>query len=170
MDFGYSLGVLHHIPDPQAGLRACVETLKEGAPFLVYLYYAFDNRPPWFRAVWRASDLLRRWISAAPEPLRYAASQLLALTVYWPLARVARAAERRGRSVENWPLAVYRDRSFYAMRTDALDRFGTNLEHRFTADQVRALMTAAGLTDVVVSDSVPYWCAVGFRRAEPDPR
>ncbi len=44
-DFGYSLGVLHHIPDTQAGLQACVDKLKKGAPFLLYLYYRFDNRP-----------------------------------------------------------------------------------------------------------------------------
>ena len=25
MDFGYSLGVLHHIPDTQAGIEACVQ-------------------------------------------------------------------------------------------------------------------------------------------------
>ena len=43
-DFGYSLGVLHHVPDTAAAIRACVEMLKPGAPFQVYLYYAFDNR------------------------------------------------------------------------------------------------------------------------------
>jgi ubiquinone/menaquinone biosynthesis C-methylase UbiE len=47
MDFGYSLGVLHHIPDTAAGMRDCVRKLKKGAPFLVYLYYAFDNQPRW---------------------------------------------------------------------------------------------------------------------------
>ena len=35
MDFGYSLGVLHHIPDTQAALDACIRKLKPGAPFLV---------------------------------------------------------------------------------------------------------------------------------------
>src|SRR5260370_28308261 len=30
MDFGYSLGVLHHVPDTQAGLTACVAQLKTG--------------------------------------------------------------------------------------------------------------------------------------------
>jgi len=35
MDFGYSLGVLHHIPDTQAAMSACVKKLKIGAPFLV---------------------------------------------------------------------------------------------------------------------------------------
>lgn len=49
MDFGYSLGVLHHIPDTYAALSSCVQKLKPGAPFLLYLYYAFDNRPSWYR-------------------------------------------------------------------------------------------------------------------------
>ena len=45
MDFGYSLGVLHHVPDTQAALRACVAKLKPGAPFLIYLYSAFRQSP-----------------------------------------------------------------------------------------------------------------------------
>ena len=44
MDFGYSLGVLHHVPDTAEGIRSAVAKLKPGAPFLLYLYYAFDNR------------------------------------------------------------------------------------------------------------------------------
>ena len=40
MDFGYSLGVLHHVPDTAAALRSAVRPLKPGAPLLVYLYYA----------------------------------------------------------------------------------------------------------------------------------
>lgn len=39
-DFGYSLGVLHHIPNTAAGLRNCVAKLKQGAPFLLYLSHA----------------------------------------------------------------------------------------------------------------------------------
>ena len=38
LDFGYSLGVLHHVPDTTAAIRSCVQKLKMGAPFLVYLY------------------------------------------------------------------------------------------------------------------------------------
>ena len=49
LDFGYSLGVLHHIPDTQSALASCVDKLKPGAPFLLYLYYAFDNKPIWYR-------------------------------------------------------------------------------------------------------------------------
>lgn len=167
LDFGYSLGVLHHVPDTAAGIASCVAKLKPGAPFLVYLYYAFDQRPAWFRALWRASDLLRRLLSRAPYPVRYAASQALALGVYWPLARGAAWLERRGLAVEGLPLSAYRDKSFYTMRTDALDRFGTRLEQRFTRVQIAAMMTAAGLTDIRFHDGPPYWCAVGRRRSDP---
>jgi ubiquinone/menaquinone biosynthesis C-methylase UbiE len=163
MDFGYSLGVLHHVPDTRAGLRECVKRLKPGAPFLVYLYYAFDNRPAWYRALWRLSDGLRRTISRLPHTLRYAVSQVIAAGVYWPLARLAATAERLGADVSSFPLAFYRDRSFYTMRTDALDRFGTRLEQRFTRAQITDMMTGAGLTDIRFSDAAPFWCAVGTR-------
>src|SRR5574341_2628577 len=85
MDFGYSLGVLHHVPDTEAGLSACVNVLKPGAPFLLYLYYAFENRPWWFRLLWWISDVGRQVISRSPVGLRYAISQMLAGIVYYHL-------------------------------------------------------------------------------------
>jgi glycosyltransferase involved in cell wall biosynthesis/SAM-dependent methyltransferase len=84
MDFGYSLGVLHHVPDTAAGIAACTEMLKPGAPFLLYLYYAFDNRSFWFRWLWRASDIIRRGVSHLPHSARYWVSQVIAVLVYWP--------------------------------------------------------------------------------------
>jgi SAM-dependent methyltransferase len=164
MDFGYSLGVLHHVPDTQAGLHACVGKLKPGAPFLVYLYYAFDNRPLWFRALWRASDILRRVISRLPHGARYWVSQVIAVCVYLPLARTARILEKGGLTVAHFPLSAYRNRSFYTMRTDALDRFGTRLERRFTRKEILQLMARAGLDRIEIAASEPYWCAVGYRR------
>jgi ubiquinone/menaquinone biosynthesis C-methylase UbiE len=162
-DFGYSLGVLHHVPDTRAALRDCVRKLKPGAPFLLYLYYDFDNRPGWYRLLWRASDLGRRLISAMPFGLRRATTSLIATTTYWPLARLAKVAARRGIDVSNFPLSAYRDSSFYTMRTDALDRFGTRLEQRFSRETIEAMMGEAGLVDIRFSDAVPYWTAVGRR-------
>lgn len=162
-DFGYSLGVLHHVPDTQAGIAAAVRKLKPGAPLLLYLYYAFDNRPAWFRAVWRASELGRFAVSRMPHAMRYATSQAIAAGVYWPLARAAALLERAGARVGHLPLSAYRHRSFYVMRTDALDRFGTRLEQRFTRREIEAMMVAAGLRDVTFADHSPYWCAVGYR-------
>ncbi|HEV8014416.1 MAG TPA: class I SAM-dependent methyltransferase [Stellaceae bacterium] len=164
MDFGYSLGVLHHLPDPAAGLAACVRKLKPGAPMLVYIYYAFDNRPAWFRLLWRASDLIRRAVSKAPFRLKSALAEIFAALVYFPLARGAALAERRGAKVDHWPLSAYRWRSYYSMRTDALDRFGTRLEHRMTKTEIEAMMARCGLVEIRFSSAVPFWCAAGIKR------
>jgi ubiquinone/menaquinone biosynthesis C-methylase UbiE len=163
MDFGYSLGVLHHIPDTYAALCACVRKLKPGAPFLLYLYYRFENRPRWFRMIWRASTGVRLVVSRMPFALRALVCDTLATAVYWPLARAAALAEKLGAPVNYLPLSSYRNRSFYVMRTDALDRFGTRLEKRFTRQEIRALMGNAGLSDVVFHEGEPYWVAVGRR-------
>lgn len=162
-DFGYSLGVLHHVPDTAKALADCVRKLKPGAPFLLYLYYALDDRPAWFRALWRVSDAARQVVHRLPFPLRKGVTTMLAAGVYWPLARAAKLASRAGLSVAGMPLSAYRDTSFYTMRTDALDRFGTRLEQRFHKDEIAAMMTGAGLTDIRFSDREPYWVALGFR-------
>ena len=78
-------------------------------------------------------------------PARYAISQVIAGAVYWPLARTAAVIERGGVDVSAFPLSFYRDRSFYTMRTDALDRFGTRLEQRFTRAEMQRLLEDAGL-------------------------
>jgi ubiquinone/menaquinone biosynthesis C-methylase UbiE len=166
-DFGYSLGVLHHVPDTQAALEACTSKLKPGSPFLLYVYYRFDNRPAWFKALWQASDWARTTISRCPFPVRKALTGFMAATVYWPLARIAALLERRGRDVSNLPLSAYRWRSFYSMRTDALDRFGTALEQRFTRGEIETMMKRAGLEKIRFSDQEPFWVAVGCKAGRP---
>jgi ubiquinone/menaquinone biosynthesis C-methylase UbiE len=161
-DFGYSLGVLHHIPDTEAGLRECVKKLRPGAPFLLYLYYRFDNRPAWFRLVWRISDTGRRLVSRFPHSARFATSQVIAALVYFPLAKVAQLLDRLKVKVDGLPLAQYRNTSFYTMRTDALDRFGTRLEKRFTKEEMMTMMRKAGLERIAFSDR-SFWTAVGYR-------
>lgn len=163
MDFGYSLGVLHHVPDTARGLRDCVKKLRPGAPFLVYLYYAFDNRPVWFKALWKAADYARRIICRLPPPAKVVVTNAIALLVYLPLAGTALLLEKAGVNVASFPLSAYRGKSFYTLRTDARDRFGTRLEQRFTRSEIQDLMLAAGLERIAFREEGPYWCAVGFK-------
>lgn len=171
-DFGYSLGVLHHVPDTLAAIRSCVSLLKPGAPLLLYLYYRFDNRPWWFRALWRGSDWARRLIYRLPPGAKHVVTDLIAALVYWPLARLSGLIERLGGRVKNLPLSYYRHHTFYTMRTDARDRFGTPLEQRFTRQQIEEMMREAGLVDLRFSERAPFWCAVGMktvgRASQPD--
>jgi SAM-dependent methyltransferase len=163
-DFGYSMGVLHHIPDTEAALASCTAKLKAGAPFLLYLYYDFENRPLWFRAIWRLSDCGRRLISKLPFRARKTACDAIAVTVYWPLARAARLAAKAGLPVGGLPLSSYRDARLPNMRVAALDRFGTGVEQRFSRAAIRGMMERSGLTEIRIADGPPYWVALGRKR------
>ena len=162
-DFGYSLGVLHHIPNTADALRACVRRLRPGAPFLVYLYYDLEG------AGWVRRSLLllvtgtRTVVARLPRVLRNLVADALAIGIYWPLARLARVVEGLGRDPARLPLFQYRNRSFQVMRNDALDRFGTRLEKRYSRQEVLELLEDAGLVDVEFSDGPPWWVAVGRR-------
>ena len=163
-DFGYSLGVLHHVPDTESAINSCVSLLKPGAPLLVYLYYAFDNRGWVYRVLWRASDLVRRIICKLPSRFKHLVTDVIAAIVYFPLARLSLLLDKVGINAASIPLFYYRNHSFYTMRTDSRDRFGTPLEQRFTKQQIKSYMERSGLIDIKFSDNAPYWCAVGIKK------
>ena len=163
-DFGYSLGVLHHVPDTESAINSCVLILKPGAPLLVYLYYAFDNRGWVYRLLWRASDLVRRIICKLPSRFKHLVTDVIAAIVYFPLARLSLLLDKVGINAVSIPLFFYRNHSFYTMRTDSRDRFGTPLEQRFTKQQIKSYMEHSGLIDIKFSDNAPYWCAVGIKK------
>ena len=163
LDFAFSLGVLHHVPDTQAAIAAIADKLKPNAPFLIYLYYALDNRPGCYRLLWRITDVVRSVVSRLPHLLRLMISQIIAALIYWPLARLARFLTQRGQTLRAMPLSYYADKSFYVMRTDAYDRFCTQLEKRFRRNEIERMLMLAGFGDIVFSDRQPFWCAVGIK-------
>ena len=165
-DFGYSLGVLHHVPDTRAAFKSCARMLKSGAPFLVYLYYDFENRPFWFSLVWKASELIRKWVSKRRPPVKAAICEVLVWVLYVPIIKAGNLAQMIGFSAEHWPLNTYQNASLYTIRTDARDRFGTKLEQRFSKAEITKLFHDGGFSDIQISEAPPYWCAVGVKRRD----
>lgn len=163
-DFVTSLGVLHHIPDTSKAIQQCVKKLKKGGVFHVYLYYKLDNRPLYFRIIFHFSNLFRRLISSTPKLVKHAICDFVATVVYFPLAKIAKIFAKLSspsKAMTYIPLAYYQDKSFHIMRNDALDRFGTPLEQRFSKGEIESMLKLAGLTDIIFSNQAPYWHAVG---------
>jgi len=156
-DFGYCLGVLHHIPDTQKGIEDCAKLLKKDAPFLIYLYYNFENKSFLFKAIWKVSDLVRKICSSLPSKIKIFITTIIAYLIYLPLARLAFVSDKLGFNVNNFPLSDYRAKSFYFMKTDALDRFGTSLEKRFSRDEIKNMLLEAGFKDIKFSEKMPMW-------------
>lgn len=164
-DFGMSIGVLHHIPDTPKALSDCVKKIKTGGYFYVYLYYALDNKGFLFKSIFFFVNLLRRIISSLPRGLKKICCDIIAALIYMPVVLMGRFFKSTGlkKLAASLPLSSYHDRSFFVIRNDALDRFGTKLEQRFSRDQIRTMMQNAGLDEIKISDEPPYWHAIGKR-------
>jgi hypothetical protein len=103
-------------------------------------------------------------VSRLPFGIRSSVADVIAIVIYWPLARIAVIAEKAGFEVDVWPLSSYRNRALYTMRTDALDRFGTQLEQRFSRIEIQRMMEDAGFRDIEFREQAPYWCAMGYKK------
>ncbi len=163
-DFGYMLGVLHYVPNAKAAIKSCVQLLKPGAPILLYIYYALDNRPLWFKYLWYLSNLLRLIISKLPKFLNFLICDLIALFVYFPLAKISLILEYIGFNFKNFPLRFYRKSSFYVMRTDSRDRFGTPFERRYSKNDIYKMMKDSELEKIQFKNSVPFWTVIGYKK------
>ena len=159
LDLAMSLGVLHHIPDTGLAIRDVSSKIKSGGVFLCYLYYKLENKPFFYRGLFWASNALRWVISRLPYAMRRLVAQIIAGTIYLPLARTSKLLGSRGKDVSNFPLHHYADMPFVMLQNDALDRFGTRLEQRFSKKEITAMLDSAGfdLSTLKFSELEPFW-------------
>ena len=103
-------------------------------------------------------------IKPMPKFLKFIICDIFAFLIYYPLCRSALLIEKIGFDVRNFPLYSYRFSSFYVMRTDSRDRFGTPLEKRFTKEEIYKMMKQSGLEKINFKNDAPFWTAIGFKQ------
>ena len=159
LDLAVSLGVLHHIPDTSKAILDVSKKIKHGGTFLCYLYYKVENKPIFYRVLFRIVDMFRFLISRLPHPIRMMLAKVIAIFVYLPLARFSRFQTNRGRDISNIPLHHYAEMPFVMLENDALDRFGTRLEQRFNKEEIANMLIDANfdLSTLKYSDEEPFW-------------
>jgi SAM-dependent methyltransferase len=159
-DLVMSIGVLHHIPDTEKALTKLVKKIKKGGYFYGYLYYNFENRNALFKMFFFISNHFRKGISKLPSTIKKRVCDFIALTVYFTCAKFTRLIKWafKNKSIyQNIPLSYYYDKSLMIMRNDALDRFGTRLEKRYSRSDIVELTQKCGLTNIKFSNKEPYW-------------
>ena len=88
---------------------------------------------------------------------------LIATIVYLPLSYLYKFLKLIKINVRSLPLSFYADKSFYIMRTDALDRFGTK-ENRFLKTEIEKLLLENGFKDIVFSPKEPFWHVIAKKK------
>jgi SAM-dependent methyltransferase len=159
LDLAMSLGVLHHIPDTGLAIKDVSRRIKPGGVFLCYLYYSLENKPTFYKLIFKAVDGVRRVISVLPQRIKQLVTSAIAALIYWPLARFSKVLNKLGVNTSNIPLHHYADMPFVMLANDALDRFGTSLEQRFSKAEITEMLRAAGfdIATLKFSDSEPFW-------------
>ena len=159
LDLAMSLGVLHHIPDTGLAIKDVASKIKGGGIFLCYLYYKLENKPLYYRGLFWTANSLRWVISRLPYALRRLIARVIAALIYLPLARTSKLLGSRGKDVSNFPLHHYANMPFVMLQNDALDRFGTRLEQRFSKKEITEMLGSAGfdLSTLKFSDGEPFW-------------
>ena len=127
-DYAYSIGVLHHLPDPRAGFRSLASKVKSGGHISAWVYGAENNE--W---ITRFIDPLREKFSSRidrrallqlskfPTALVYAATKL----IYRPLNR-----SQRGSRVAH--------HLFYNDYLNSISQFGWREQHTIVFDHLVA--------------------------------
>jgi len=166
-DFIFCVGVLHHLPNPKKGMLSCVDKLKPGGHFLVYMYYNLEQRSSIYRTIFHIANLFRGLICKQSLFLRKVICDIIAVVAYMPLVLVSRSLKvffPENKLYLKIPLCYYEDKTFNIIRNDAFDRFSTPIEHRFTRSEIEDMMKDAGLESIVFSKNAPYWHAVGRKK------
>ena len=159
LELAMSLGVLHHIPNTGLAIKDVASKNKAGGVFLCYLYYKLENKPLYYRGLFWTSNSLRWVISRLPYALRKLIARVIAALIYLPLARTAKLLSSAGKNVSNFPLHHYANMPFVMLQNDALDRFGTRLEQRFSKKEITEMLGSADfdLSTLKFSDVEPFW-------------
>ena len=153
-DFLFCLGVLHHLP--VNALEEVKALKKYASTILIYLYYALDNRPFYFRLLLEIVTSIRKTVSNIRNPtFRNGFSSFTAWTVYLPLVYLGKIVKPFGLSRFVPIYEAYNGKRVQRTKQDVYDRFFTRIEQRFTKNQILEL--EKDFKKVTISDHLPYW-------------
>jgi SAM-dependent methyltransferase len=157
-DIAFSIGVIHHLEDPDRALRGMYTALKPGGMMLVWLYGIENNE--W---IVRYFNPLRRFLfSKLPLPLVYALS-FPATALLWLLLKVG-----IGRTEY---MQMIRRFSFRHLRAIVYDHMIPRIANYYTKAEAIDLLGNAGLVDVTATwVNEMSWTVTGRKPTASAPR
>jgi SAM-dependent methyltransferase len=146
-DFIYSIGVLHHLPDPEPAFRNLLRFLKPGGEIQIYLYWKPEKQP--IKALLLSGvDAARQVTTRLPHSAVYALAYPSAVAAFmffvWPYRMMKQVAPLKGLA-EDLPMKQYAGFPFRVCVNDQLDRFSAPIENRYTRADVEDWLKRAGL-------------------------
>ncbi len=143
-DFAYSIGVLHHLPEPKQGFLALPKVLKPGGRFLIWVYNRRDNA----RALY-FYEPLRSLLRRLPKPLLYKLCYLPGAAVHGINLFGRWLGDIGFPNLEKkLPFAYYANFPFNMKLNDAFDVLATPKSNYYYAEEIEHWFHEAKLNDI----------------------
>ena len=161
-DFIYSIGVLHHLPDPESAFKSLLLYLKPAGEVQIYLYWKPEAQP--IKRVLLASvTALRKLTTRLPHGAVHALAFPAAVAAYvgfvWPYQILTKVPGLRALAGKI-PMKQYANFPFRVCVNDQLDRLSAPIENRYTKQEVAEWLSRARLEKAQVN-SAYGWVASG---------
>jgi len=145
-DYVLSIGVLHHLPDPQGGFDQLVKMAKVGGSISIWVYGQKDNQ-----LAIHLYEPIRKITKRIPHRLLYALSLLPAL--------IMEAMNRLGISA----FSHYARFPFRTKWNDVFDVFSAPSARYYTIAEIEKWFEQAGLKDIQISYRMMNGVAKGIK-------
>ncbi len=145
-DYIFSIGVLHHLPDPQEGFNKLVKCLKSGGAISIWVYGRKDNKMALY-----LYEPLRRVTIIIPHSILYCLAFIPAVMV---------------EIVNKLKLPIFSHYKRFPFRTkwnDAFDMMSAPSAKYYTIEDIEKWYDDAGLDGVIVSYRLMNGVAKGIR-------
>jgi SAM-dependent methyltransferase/uncharacterized protein YbaR (Trm112 family) len=157
-DYIYSIGCLHHTPDPQAAFRSLAVLCQGGGGIAVHVYPPEFWLDPLRGAIMRA---VRAITVRLPHPLLWRLCQLTAPPLGLLQMQLAAHPVTKWLGAPFFLITIPRHRKLGVMIGDTFDTYSAKHIRTFPASEVKAWFESAGVEDV---DALPYPTTVKGRK------
>lgn len=166
-DFGYSIGVLHHLPDPRAGFGRLAKMVRPGGTVFAWVYGVRRGPVEWLSVFLR--KLAARMSLRTLHLLCVLIAVFLRVFSHYPYRILSGMGMFKGLA-EKLPLKDHARYPFSVTIADAFDRLSVPICYYYNGDEFRTWFTGEGLQDIQIIrrfKNNESWRGVGVKPASP---
>lgn len=165
-DYIYSIGVLHHLPNPQAGFNSLLNHLKKGGAISAWVYGKENN------GLLRIADPIRMGLfSHLPLPANVALSWILTIMLWpfikwlYPIIDSIVPSEGIKNKLPQWGFFTYLSRlNFEIIHSIIFDQMLAPIANYYTKEQFEKWFNDAKLRNVYITwRNRNSWRGLGYR-------
>ena len=161
-DFIYSIGVLHHLPDPKEGFKSLLPLLKSGGAIFIWVYST--ARPGLNYLI----ELIRKVTTKIPyKPLKYlcflaASLEWILLIKPYKILSTKSISKNLINHIAPSRIKLYAQYPFQVSYADWFDRLSAPIRFYYSEDDIRQWFEEANLRNIIVSPTGAYgWRGFG---------